>query len=199
MNRRELLKTVSVMMGAMASGSISRAIIAADTSARTPRKPIFDPETRTLVETLAELIIPTTDTPGAIAAGVPDFVEMMVGEWYSNHERAIFYQGLRDLDSWCIERFGGSFLDSSPDVQTQALQRSEQLASGYQVNAQGAALGLGKVDENTPFFHKIKELVVVGYYTSEVGARQEHRYFLMTPEYDGDYDLARVDGRQWSY
>lgn len=199
MNRRQLLKTASLMMGGIASASLSRAILAAENSTRLPRKPLFDPTTRKQVEILAELIIPTTDTPGAIAAGVPDFIEMMVGEWYTDTERTIFYQGLKELDALCLERQGESFLDCNQENQVLALQWSEQQAASYRGNPADSPLGRRYVDEHTPFFPKIKELVVVGYYTSEIGARQEHRYFRMTPRFDGDYDLARVDGRQWSY
>ncbi len=55
------------------------------------------------------------------------------------------------------------------------------------------------VDENTPFFAKIKELTVIGYYSSEVGAKQELAYNPMPMRYEGDYDYAKTGGRQWSY
>jgi gluconate 2-dehydrogenase gamma chain len=90
-NRRELLKTISLLIGGAVSGSLTRTVFASGSGRRTPVKPVFDDATRSMVTIIAELIIPTTDTPGAIAAGVPDFVEMMVGDWYTNSERTAFF------------------------------------------------------------------------------------------------------------
>lgn len=199
MNRRELLKSISVLVGGAVSGSLARAVIASSSGRRAPRKPVFDDTTRSMVVIISELIIPTTDTPGAIAAGVPDFVEMMVGEWYTNTERAAFLQGLRDLDAWCGSEYGVVFLQASEAQQVAGLEAFEQRAVEQLKASENAIESPGKVDENAPFFTSIRELVIVGYYTSEVGAWQEHKLFRMTPEYDGDYPLARANGRQWSY
>ena len=54
------------------------------------------------------------------------------------------------------------------------------------------------VDQNTPFFTKLKELTVLGYFTSEVGAKQALAYNPMPMRYDGDYDFDKV-GREWSW
>jgi len=193
-DRRQLLRIMTLMVGGVASGSITRALQAAQNSGRVPAKPVFDPGRRVQVEVISELIIPTTDTPGAIAAGVPDFVEMMVGEWYTDAERDIFLAGLASLDDWCRQSYAGDFLSSTEAERTAALLAAEQQAAGYQ-----EVTGINQVDEGTPFFTKVKELVVVGYYTSEIGARQEHKYFRMTRNYDGDYPLAKSNGRQWAY
>jgi hypothetical protein len=199
MNRRELLKAMSLLIGGAASGSLARAVVAAQSTARAPATPVFEALRKKQVAEIAELIIPTTDTPGAIVAGVPDFIEMMVGEWYTDTERTVFNQGLQELDIWCGEAFGSTFLDAGEAQRTEALRESERQASAYRERVAVQEPGDDTIDESAPFFHKIRELVIVGYYTSEVGARQEHKYFRMTPHFDGDYDLARIDGRQWSY
>lgn len=199
MDRRQLLKLMGLIMGGAVSPSLTRALQAAESGTRSPRTPFFDADTRRQVEALSELIIPTTDTPGAIAAGVPDFVEMMVAEWYGDTERGIFLEGLRDLDGWCRDKHGCSLVDCDTQQQTAALTWSEGLAASYEGGGLPDFRNRHRIDEHTPFYSKIRELVIAGYYTSEVGARQEHRMFVMTPHFDGDYDLARSDGRQWSY
>jgi glucoside 3-dehydrogenase (cytochrome c) hitch-hiker subunit len=199
MNRRELLKSISLLVGGVASGSLTRAVLASSSGRRSPLNPVFDDTTRRKVAIITELIIPTTDTPGAIAAGVPDFIEMMVGEWYTGTEKTAFFQGLKDLDAWCQGEYGVLLLEASEAQRITCLEAFERRAA-EQLKATGDTNGsAAKVDENAPFFTSIRELVVVGYYTSEVGARQEHKWFRMSPEYDGDYPLASTDGRQWSY
>lgn len=194
MNRRELLKSISLLIGGAVSGSLTRAVIASGSGRRAPRKPVFDDTNRSMVAIIAELIIPTTDTPGAIAAGVPEFVEMMVGDWYTNSERAAFYQGLKDLDAWCYNEHGVLFLQASEAQRVAGLEAFEQRAA-EQLQVVGNEIeSAGKIDENAPFFTRIRELVIVGYYTSEVGARQEHKFFRMTPKYDGEYRHGKLLG-----
>jgi hypothetical protein len=200
MHRRQLIKAMGVMLGGVVTGSISRTLSAAGQARRHASIPYFSTYQKEQIATLAELIIPTTDTPGAIAAGVPGFVEMMVAEWYTPREREIFIKGLRELDKWCQTNTDKLFNQSSGEQQTAALQAAEQSAGAYQPPQASVSIFPDKtVDEGAPFFTKLRELVVVGYYTSEVGARAEHKFFIMTPDFDGDYDLAKTGGRQWSY
>jgi len=199
MDRRQLLKCAGLVLGGLASPSFSRTLLVAKNSPRIPNEPFFKPAARKQVEYLAELVIPSTDTPGAIAAGVPDFIELMVAQWYSETERQVFLQGLEALEGWCQDKHGRSFVDCDDAQRTEALKWSEQQAAAHEGGPPASLHDRHRIDEHAPFFTKLKELVVVGYYTSEVGARQEHRLFIMTPHFDGDFDLSRVDGRQWSY
>ena len=150
---------------------------------------------RAMCTQLSELIIPTTDTPGAIAAGVPDFIEMMVSDWYTPAEREIFLTGLSSLEEDCFSRHSKNFLDIDEEKQIAALSRQEDLAARYIKADEGFCL-MPKEDEKAPFFDKLKELVVVGYYQSEVGATQELSYNPMPMEYR-DIPVT-LETRQWS-
>ena len=55
---------------------------------------VFTADQRSPGRAISERIIPTTDTPGAIAAGVPAFIEMMVADWYETTDRNEFLDGL---------------------------------------------------------------------------------------------------------
>lgn len=198
MNRRDLLKRTSLLLGGMITGSLARGIAAGEESLRKAAVSLFSDPQRRQVNLVAELIIPTTDTPGAIAAGVPDFIEMMVAEWYTETERGIFMRGLRELDDWCLQAHGADLLASNEEQQVAALQASEQAAAGYSSGDIDVEAELsGQIDENTPFFTKLKELTVIGYYTSEVGATQELAYSPMPMRYEGDIPLSDIS-RQWA-
>lgn len=199
MQRRELLRSSLLIACSITGASVARAMEAGVTAESDVAKAIFTTRQRKSVSLLSEMIIPTTDTPGAIDAGVPAFIEVIVGEWYRPAERKIFLQGLDALDAYSRKHGGDAFLESTADVRVAALRASETAAADYSPPTAGGRLNMaGGGDENTPFFTKLKELVVLGYYTSEVGAKQELAYNPVPGDFDGDYDFEKI-GRQWSY
>lgn len=198
MNRREILKIAATLLGAGLSGSLSQNVIAGLLPTDRPAKAVFDERTRRMVAILAELIIPKTDTPGAIEAGAPAFIEMMVGDWFYDGERRIFFDGLAALDGFCREKYGRDFLACDDAQRTEALKDAEKQAAAYKSSAPMFDISQKFVDQDTPFFTKLKELTVVGYFTSEVGAKQALSYNPMPMRYDGDVDFKDV-GREWSW
>lgn len=197
MERRELLTHTLLLLGSVSSGTLSQAVLAgASAPLRTVRK-VFDENQWRSINALAEMIIPSTDTPGAVEAGVPDFIATIVGEWYTRVERKIFFDGLMQLDQFCLQEAAQSFDQSLEAIRVKALKEQEKQATQYQVPSNN---GFSQTveDENAPFFKKIKELVVLGYYTSEVGATQELAYRPVPGQYNGNYEYEKV-GRQWSH
>lgn len=195
MKRRTLLKNSAILLGGIVSSSVTRAVLAGVDGRVAIETPIFTAPQREQCAVLTEIIIPTTDTPGAIEAGVPHFVELMVSDWYTQRERDIFFAGMESLDHYCVENFSRRFLECTADQRIAALEYAEETAQSYQP-PEGGSLLQAREDEETPFFKKIKELTVLGYYTSEIGAKQELTYLPMPMKYE-DIDFADV-GRQWS-
>ena len=201
MNRREMLLAAASAMGGAMLGSATLRVLAGEVPVASASKKLFDAGTSQLISVLAEMIIPETDTPGAIAAGTPLFIEMMVADWYTDHERGIFLDGLKQIDVFCQASFGTRFVEANEKQRIVVLDDAENKAAAYVSPFPGGAVAAAMskiVDENTPFFTKLKELTVIGYYSSEVGAKQELVYNPMPMRYDGDYDYAKV-GRQWSW
>ncbi len=196
MLRRELIKRSLIAATAFVSPTVAAAV-EAGVSGHQKRKSasVLSPMQRQMVSVLSELIIPKTDTPGALDAGVPDFIDVIVSEWYRPGERDIFLKGLQSLEDFCRAK-GVAFIDADESLQSDALKHSEKESMNYRSPA-GAEAAFGKTDEKTPFFKKLKELVVLGYYTSEIGATQELVYNPAPGYFDGDYDFEKV-GRQWS-
>lgn len=200
MQRRSLIK--GLLIGGVgttlnvASPSLARALEADFAGVTSAATVCFSEEQRSLCAVLSELIIPTTDTPGAITAGVPAFVEMMVCDWYTSTEREIFLDGLVALKQDCRQRYSVGFLGLSERRQIEALNRQQELAAQYEPPENELSFLMPVEDEHMPFFDKLKELVVIGYYRSEVGAKQELVYNPMPMEYR-DIPFVEV-GRQWS-
>jgi len=137
-----------------------------------------------LVATLTEHIIPQTETPGARAAGVHRFVDALLTDHYPAAERDRFLAGLAGVDAQAQSRYGKVFVDSAT---------GQQLALLRELDA--AAYAASRA-EDTWFFRRMKELTLVGYYTSEIGAMQELR---VSPfgAYRGDIPYTAV-GRAWA-
>ena len=140
---------------------------------RPRRRGFFDDRQRAMVDTIAEAIIPATDTPGARAAGVVAFVDVIVGEWYHDDERAMFLRGLGDVDSRSQADFQKPFLELTGPQQNAILTGLE---------AESRAMPRGSP---LSFFARMKDLTLYGYYTSEVGTRQELGEVFMPGRYDG--------------
>ena len=165
-----------------------------------PEPSLLNDAQRAMVRQLTEMIIPQTDTPGAIQAGVPGFVDHIVSSYYTEQERRIFIEGLVALDQHCQSHYGKAFLDSGAQQQADALEAAEQASAGYREPGTNASMGIqGEPDQASPFFYKLKEMTVLGYYTSEVGATTELHYNPVPGRYDGEVSFAATGGRQWSY
>jgi hypothetical protein len=195
MNRRELLRVTAVAMGIGSSSSLMLGALSGCDAGVPPQKSVIGAQRRLLIESLAELIIPATDTPGAIAAGVPDFIDQIVSAWYTETERKVFLDGLVAINTHCQNAHGQEFVDCTLGQQTAALSHFETLARGYKPPPR--ELFDRNDPEDTPFFNKIRELTVFGYYTSEIGASQELSWLPMPGEYRVDYPLSKA-GRAWA-
>src|SRR6266571_9250505 len=81
----------------------------------------LDPHQNATVATISELIIPQTDTPGAKAARVNEFIDLILTEWYDEKERGRFLAGLADVDSRSQNLFGKNFVECPEKQQTEIL------------------------------------------------------------------------------
>ena len=193
MLRRDAIKMIMAMLGSSLSPSLLSAL---ESGEEMIPKGQFTPAQRAQLAMMSERVIPTTDTPGAIAAGVPEFIERIVFQWYTQTEREIFLHGLDMSDVFSQQQLGGLFVELSPEQQDVVLAQME-VQGGAKPLFSGFDMLQSLEEDRSAFFPKLKELVVVGYYTSEIGATQELRYEAMPMEYKGDIPLAEV-GRSWA-
>lgn len=134
------------------------------------------------VATIAELIIPKTDTPGAREAGVPAFIDVMFADWGDEEQRQTFTAGLANVDERSRAAFGKDFIACTPPQQTEILQDLD-----YEL----ARLRDTKSDTSKSFFQMMKWLTLAGYYTSEVGATTEQHFRVVPGRYEPCYPLEQ--------
>ncbi len=130
---------------------------------------------------IAETILPETATPGAKAAGVGPFIALMVADTYSPDEQRVFRDGLAAIDEVSQQAHGSDFLDLSAE---QRLQIAERLDQEQYDSARGGR------DGPPHYFRMLKELTVLGLFTSEVAYRDVLEWVETPTRYDGNRDLT---------
>jgi len=150
---------------------------------------VLDPHQNDTVVTIAEMVIPATDTPGATAAKVNEFVDLALAEWFDADERKRFLDGLAEVDARSRKRFGKDFTGCTPEQQTEMLQLLDAEVAG---NRDAEHRGLHR--EPSPsqrFCGNMKRLTLLGYFTSEVGVTEELHNPIIPGRYDGCVLLER--------
>ncbi len=200
LRRRDFLMQLALAAGGTLSSGCTRFLASRGPGPTPPAsRSVLSRDERETVAIAAELVIPTTDTPGARAAGVPEFIDMMLADWFDDGERASFRAGLARLDALARERSGASFAAAGEAVQTALLGELEGEALAVPPGSGPSLMRNMSPQRAVPpvFFTALKELVLVGYYTSEIGASQELAYEPISDAYRGCIPLARV-GRAWA-
>jgi hypothetical protein len=126
------------------------------------------------VAAVCERLIPADDTPGAIAAGVPRFIDHMLADWYTPNERDRFLAGLQTLDARSRTANGQVFVQCTDTQQ-------EALVAAFDREVQ--TLEDNKRDLH--WFGIVKYLTVWGYCTSEAGIKTELHAYPQPMKYDG--------------
>ena len=182
--RREAIKRAALILGVAISPSILAGVLSAQpaaSGAKTTRT-YLDPKKSATAGAVAERIIPRTDTPGAIDAGVPAFIDLMYGEYMTAGEQRVLVAGLAEIESTSVRLHHQSFTQLSAEQQD-ALLRS--IADSSQ-------------KKEKTFFHQIKELTVLGYFTSEPVGKNVLHYDPIPGRYDGCIPLAEVGNVSWT-
>lgn len=163
MKRREALQHVALLMGsALAAPTVAGAM---GQILNTEPGVTLTPAQEALVAEVADVIIPTTSTPGAKAAGAEKFIIRVMRDCYPKADQDAFYAGLAKLDADSKTRFSKGFMDLD------TAQKNEMVKD--------------LTVSNKPFFLRLKELTTTGYFTSEIGATKALAYLPVPGRFDG--------------
>lgn len=180
MNRRDVIKRTAILMGGVVSAPAIMGILkgckAKPGVAWAPK--YFTQEQAYVITEMAEIIIPKTDTAGAKDAGVPAFIEEMIFEAYSEADRTKFMAALEDFTSTT------GYLDLSTDEQVKVVTEAH-------------AKAIEEKPQERPFVMTMKELTMLGYFSSKPGATEVLRYEAVPGHYNGCMPLEEV-GRTWA-
>jgi len=140
---------------------------ATPTQAQLPSQPykpkFFTAREYQTVSRIADLIIPPTDTPGAVGAGVPEYIDYVVSN-NRQHEKPM-RQGIKWLDHQARKRHHKRFIELAEQPQIELLMPLSDAVDRNEVKTEGQR-----------FFRTVKSMTADGYYTSPIGLVQELGY-----------------------
>ncbi len=143
-----------------------------------------------LITQLAEIIIPKTDTPGAKDVGVPAFIDVMLKDVYPQKDKDRFLEGLKTFDDAAEKKYGDPFIELGPEKQIEHVKEIHGAAlKEYKGNGNGLS--------EKPFILMVKELTLLGFFTSEPGATQVLQYDPVPGAYKGCVSLKEI-GKTWA-
>lgn len=199
MDRRELLHRAAMMLGGAISASTAAGVLAGcvatpdpTTSGDGAKSGFLKPGEMAIITAMADQIIPRTDTPGALDAGVPAYVDRMATGYYGDIERGVLRAGLMQISTDTMEWRGKTFDELSSEDQITLMKKYDQ--AQYQQTQMNA----GKAGSVPHFFRMIKELTIIGFCVSEPGATKTMKY-AQTPggAFRGDVPYSEI-GKAWA-
>jgi gluconate 2-dehydrogenase gamma chain len=175
MERRSLLQSLALLLGVAALPANALAAARKSNS-----KQGLSVDQFSLLNAIADTMIPATDTPGAVAVGVPRLLDKMLANWASPSRRLALIGAMSEIETLALtsDKKGYARLDPARRKALLLDHDKAALKPGPPPKEKLSAL-LAMVagpPVANPAYLKLKELVITLYYASEVALTQELIY-----------------------
>jgi hypothetical protein len=190
MNRRDALSRVALLLGGTVIGG--ELFLSGCTSAdkKIGQSVDFTADDLAYLDEIAETIIPATDTPGAKDAKVGQFMGVMVKDCYKPNEQKVFLEGMNKLNEASKKKFSGNgFMKITPEQRKELLNELDKEQKAYAKDK--------KKDDDPHYFTLMKQLTLLGYFTSEPGATKALRYVPVPGRFDACIPYKKGD-KAWA-
>jgi hypothetical protein len=174
MNRRDALQHIGLLVGGTVVGGQAFLL---GCKSETAKEQGFTADDIAYLNEIADTILPTTKTPGAKAANVGKFMTVMVNDCYDEKDQKTFKDGMDKLNELSKKDYGKNFMDAAPQDRLQLLTKLDKEQKDYTKNK--------KKEDPAHYFNLMKQLTLLGYFTSEIGATQARRYVPVPGRYEG--------------
>ena len=204
MERRDAVKYISVLMGAALVGGDAFLLGCKSNSGKTDW---LSAESVAYLDEIGETILPRTRTPGAKDAQVGKFMQVMVNDCYEEGDQLAFKEGMDKLNDASKKKFSKSFMEAAPEQRKELLIAMDKEAKDYQKTLSDFNKGeneKGKKDvkyvkqrKSPHYFTMMKQLTLLGFFTSKPGATEALRYKAVPGSFDGCAPYKKGD-RAWA-
>jgi len=182
MERREAVQYISLLLGGTLVGSNA---FLTGCKTKTGKQTNFDEDDIAYLNEVANTILPDTSTPGAKAAMVGQFMTVMINDSYEEKDQKIFHEGMKKLNDLSEKTYDGSFMKINEKQRHDLLVTLDKEQKEYMKNK--------KKEEPSHYFRMMKELTMLGYFTSEIGCTKARRYIESPGKYDGCVPYKKGD------
>lgn len=196
MKRREALKHTALLVGYSISGAALTGVLngcKADPSLNWQPQ-FFTPIQAMTIGDIADIILPKTNTPGAKDLLVDRFIDGLMKTYFSEEDQKAFLAGLEAFETDCKKSYGKPFSKCQPAQQTEILIRYDKQSAPVPPTVWGGQIG---TFETPPFYRKLKELILLGYFTSEQVGEHILSYDPIPGHFSGCISVSEV-GNAWS-
>lgn len=188
MNRRDALSRVALLVGGSVIGA-QAFLTGCKTSTKYGESLNFTPEDIAYLDEIAETILPKTDTPGAKEAKVGEFMTVWVKDCYEEKDQKIFLEGMNKLNEASVQKNGKSFMESTPEQRHELLVGLDKEAKEYSKTK--------KPEDPSHYFSLMKQMTLMGFFTSKEGATKALRYVAVPGKYEGCIPYKKGD-KAWA-
>lgn len=209
MERREAVKYISILVGG--------AVIGADAfitgcKTKTGNNQEWTEDDIAYLNEVGETILPQTSSPGAKDADVGRFMTVMVNDCYEAGDQKVFREGMTKLNDAADKKYGNKFMKLSPQQRHDLLVELDKEAKEYQKkvnefnNKQSSSeseeiskgnTGYVRQNMSPHYFFMMKQLTMLGFFTSKIGMTQALRYEPVPGRYDGCIPYKKGD-KAWA-
>lgn len=185
LSRREAIRRSALFLGVAAlSPSLMTGVLRAqDGRVPGPKSASgLSPKQLETLSAVAERILPKTDTPGAIDVGVPAFIQLMYSEYMTEAERKTLSEGLADVEKRSAGAHKKAFSKLSSQQQDAMLRKIAEESQKKQ----------------RTFFHLMREVTVLGYFTSEQVGKTVLHYDPVPGRFDPCVPISEVGNVNWT-
>ena len=146
MDRRDALKRAALLTGFAISAPIASAVLSGcqpEVGATTAYQPqFFTADEFAMVQQMTDLMLPRTETPGALDVGVPEFMDRGIGVVAEEKNRSRFRSGLQQFAQGAETEYGKPFLELKSEEQLDYMNQVDAKAKAAKLEAQLTALGI---------------------------------------------------------
>ncbi|MBU0696974.1 MAG: gluconate 2-dehydrogenase subunit 3 family protein [Bacteroidetes bacterium] len=184
MNRREAISSVALLLGGTIIGGEIFSLAGCKSNPKQVND-LFNTDEVTYMNEIAETIIPATNTPGAKAAKTGEFMAVMVKDCYTPKDQKIFKEGLNTINEKAKSQYGSPFMDLKPDERKKLLSKLDDEQKKYSQNVANK--------DTHHYFRMMKELTLLGFFTSEIGGTKVLTYVEVPGRYDACIPYKKGD------
>ena len=218
MNRREAIQRAALVLGGTVSAPVILGVLESCARKAEPdwKPAVLSREALAVVSQVVDIMLPRTDTPGALDVGVPAFIDTMLKEAYPREARSHYLEGLREFDAAARQAHGKGFVELGASQQRALVHRFQAaaIADARAASVQAQEEVVREVRNPAPlaqgtqlpaatrkpsFILTTRELTLLGFFTSRPGATQVLQYVAIPGAYHGCLPVNQAgNGKRWA-